>query len=581
MRFTAPVVVGAELPGNEQALGAFAHFGVGAVEVGPVALSGVTYSLVRHPATATITLQQPAPIGLAELETPLARNEHPSVRIMVRLAHRPGATVAEAAAERVTLIRRLAPYSDIFTLEPPPAEWSQAEWQTHLTQIQAAAGSCERPVFVGIAADTPPAVLAQRLDTAHHVELAGVLVSGRITDADGFHVLGAPTHAPALQTVQAIRSRYGSAWPICAGGIEHPANALALLHAGADLVHLDAGLVYGGPGLPKRINEALRAQHEPPPAPDLSRTLPGWLTIGWLWFMLLGVGMAIGGILAWLIAATTVVLPYDLAFVGMNREQLAAINPRLLPYMAHNRITLAGTMIAIGLMYTQLAVHAVRFRVHWAHTAIAVSAATGFLSFFLFLGYGYFDPLHAYVSLLLLPLFLLGLRARAAAPPVVPLPDTRNDRIWQLAQWGQLGAVALGVGLIGAGITIAGVGVSDVFVREDLIYLCTTAEALAAANPQLVALVAHDRAGLGGALISNGLAVLLLSLWGIRRGARWVWWTLLLAGTPGFAAALGVHWAIGYIDWRHLTPGLLGLALFGVTLALLGPYLLNGKRGSA
>ena len=33
--------------------------------------------------------------------------------------------------------------------------------------------------------------------------------------------------------------------------------ALDLLGAGADLVQVDSGLVFGGPGLPKRINEAV------------------------------------------------------------------------------------------------------------------------------------------------------------------------------------------------------------------------------------------------------------------------------------------------------------------------------------
>ncbi len=575
LSIAAPIMVAAEIAGNEQALGALARFGVGCVEVGPVAATSATATMVRDPANGTITLQGPSLTAVTDLEAQLARSAKLPAQIAVRLAHHPQAGAATAATERIMLIRRLAPYIDLFTLDPPPAEWSAAAWQAHLSAVNAAAEQSNRPLLVSLAADTKPIELEQRLGPACAIGLAGVMISGQVQTTDEAITLGTPAHAPALNTVHAIRAAYGPTWPIIAGGgVHQPAEALALLDAGADLVQLDTGLIFAGPGLPKRINEALRARAEPPPAADTPHHIRAWLTAGWLWMLLLGIGMGVGGVLAWLIAATSVVLPYDLAFVGMSREQLAALNPRLLPYMAHNRITLAGTMIAIGLLYAQLAIHAVRFRVHWAHTTIAVSAATGFLSFFLFLGYGYFDPLHAYVSLLLLPLFLLGLRAHAAAPPLVPLPDLHNDRNWRMAQWGQLGAVGLGVGLIGAGITIAGVGVSDVFVPEDLLYLCTTAAALERANPQLVALVAHDRAGLGGALVSNGLAVLLLSLWGIRRGARWIWWTLLFAGTPGFIAALGVHWAIGYVYWWHLMPGLLGLALFLFTLALLGPYLL-------
>lgn len=433
-----------------------------------------------------------------------------------------------------------------------------------------------RPLVVGVAADGDSGALERWVGPALAAGMDGVLVCGRLPGPDSEILLGDPAHAPAVAAVRALRARWGDEVAVLAGGSgQEPAGALALLDAGADLVLLDAGLVFGGPGLPKRINEALRARSEPSAKVVVPRTLPGWLTTGWLWMLLLGVGMLIGGALAWLVAATTVVLPYDLAFVGMTREQLAAINPRLLPYMAHNRITLAGTMLSIGVLYVQLALHAVRFGTHWAHTTIGVSAATGFLSFFLFLGYGYFDPLHAYVSLLLLPLFLLGLRAHADAPPAVPAADLHNDRDWRLAQWGQLGAVTLGVGLVGAGVTIIGVGLTIVYVPEDLAFLCVSAAELRSASERLAPLVAHDRAGLGGALIANGLGVLLLGLWGVRRRARWVWWTLLLVGAPGFAAALGVHWAIGYLDLWHLAPGLLGLALFVVTLLLLGPYLLR------
>ena len=39
----------------------------------------------------------------------------------------------------------------------------------------------------------------------------------------------------------------------------------------------------------------------------------------WVWIALLGFGMLIGGCLAWAVAATRVVLPYDEAFVGLSR----------------------------------------------------------------------------------------------------------------------------------------------------------------------------------------------------------------------------------------------------------------------
>ncbi len=97
-------------------------------------------------------------------------------------------------------------------------------------------------------------------------------------------------------------------------------------------------------------------------------------------------------------------------------------------------------------------------------------------------------------------------------------------------------------------------------MHEDLAFLDTTAQALAAVQPNLVPLVAHDRATLGGMLLANGLVILLTALWGFRPGERWLWWTLLLAGLPGYAAAIGVHYAVGYESAFHLAPAFVGLA---------------------
>lgn len=292
--------------------------------------------------------------------------------------------------------------------------------------------------------------------------------------------------------------------------------------------------------------------------------------------LLLGLGMIVAGSVVGVVGATRVLLPYDEAFVGLTRDGMAAASPRLLPFLQHDRVTLAGAMVSIGVLYAMLAWRAQRGGERWAKVAVATSALVGFASFFLYLGFGYFDPLHALVSLLLLPLFVAGLLDPAHAPPAVPVADLRNDRAWRLAQWGQLALVSLGIGLVVAGTYIAVVGSTRVFVPEDLAFL------QGAPSGRLLALTAHDRAGLGGALASDGLAVLLVSMWGVRRGARWVWWTLLASGAVGFSAAIGVHYAVGYVDARHLAPAFLALAIFAAGLALSAPFMLQGRsRGPA
>jgi hypothetical protein len=132
--------------------------------------------------------------------------------------------------------------------------------------------------------------------------------------------------------------------------------------------------------------------------------------------------------------------------------------------------------------------------------------------------------------------------------------------------------------LIAAGLVISTIGCTKVFVPEDLDFMGTTAEALRSANPRLMPLAAHDRATFGGMLVSSGLLLLLSSLWGFRQGARWLWWAFLTSALPAYAAAIGVHFAVGYINAMHLAPAFAGLALFVTALALSYPYLCAGDE---
>jgi hypothetical protein len=200
--------------------------------------------------------------------------------------------------------------------------------------------------------------------------------------------------------------------------------------------------------------------------------------MSWLWLLLMGLGMLVGGMLALAIAETRVVLPYDEAFSGMTREELAAVNPRLLAFMAHDRVTLAGTMVTIGILYVALSYFGVRRGLHWAQRSIVISAFAGFGSFFLFLGFGYFDPFHAFVTTILFQFLLLGVHSELGVAAPNPLPDVREDGRWRLGLWGQFLMILHACGLLAAGATISFVGCTWVFVHEDLEFMQTTAEAL-------------------------------------------------------------------------------------------------------
>ena len=63
-----------------------------------------------------------------------------------------------------------------------------------------------------------------------------------------------------------------------------------------------------------------------------------------------GLTMAGAGAVIMLVGMTRVFVPEDLAYLGMGPEGLHAINPRLIPLIAHDRAGFGGGLFSCGLM---------------------------------------------------------------------------------------------------------------------------------------------------------------------------------------------------------------------------------------
>jgi dihydroorotate dehydrogenase len=177
------------------------------------------------------------------------------------------------------------------------------------------------------------------------------------------------------------------------------------------------------------------------------------------------------------------------------------------------------------------------------------------------------------VTAVLLQLLLLGVHARLGVYTPETRPNIRGDRAWRMSLWGQLLLVLHGFALLAAGAVISLIGISQVFVHEDLQFLGTTAATLSSANPRLLPLVAHDRATLGGMLLASGWVFVLPALWGYRRNSAWLWWTLLIAGSIAYITAIAIHYAVGYLSFKHLLPAIGGFALLLLGSILSYPFL--------
>ncbi|MGZ6142831.1 MAG: hypothetical protein ACXWLM_05810 [Myxococcales bacterium] len=290
----------------------------------------------------------------------------------------------------------------------------------------------------------------------------------------------------------------------------------------------------------------------------------GWT---WEWLAICGLGLIAAGCAACAIALTVQLLPHDVRWLGMTARQLCDLHAcRIVHFMVHDRISFGGSLVAAGLTWVWIAARPLARGERWAFGALAASGAVGFLSFLSYLGFGYLDAWHERATLLLLGCFVLGLwRCRAIAPVAAP----------PAADWdgpGRAGHALLlftAAGMIAGGLTICVLGMTAVFVPQDLEFMRVDVGALRAISDRLVPLIAHDRAGFGGGLVSGGLAIGMVAWRGVRPGRRELWWVLSLAGAAGFGTAILVHPFVGYLSASHLAPAVLGAATFTAAMALL------------
>ncbi|MEU4271687.1 hypothetical protein [Streptomyces sp. NPDC026092] len=329
-------------------------------------------------------------------------------------------------------------------------------------------------------------------------------------------------------------------------------------------------LVEAGPGWFARVTEAATPTAPAPGLRDVGRDPRRWPA--WVWGLLVGLGMIGAGLGAAAITLGPVLLWYDRDYLGMTLDELHAANHHLVHFLQHDRITMAGTMVSIGALYTGLAVGGIRRGRAWAREAYLISGAIGFPTLFYFLVTGFVEPLHTATTLVLFPMFVAAVRRAPHTPRWRRMPEG-PERERRRALVGQLLLIVTGAGLFFGGTVISVVGLTGVFVPSDLVFLGADTKALEAVNPRLVPFVAHDRAGFGGALMAAAVAITLLSAWGWGRGEAWVFWSLATAAAFGFLPAVVVHGAIHYTDFLHLAPVYIGILATAVGLFLARPYL--------
>ncbi|WP_437886480.1 quinone-dependent dihydroorotate dehydrogenase [Sorangium sp. So ce307] len=133
------------------------------------------------------------------------------------------------------------------------------------------AGGRPLPLLIKVAPDLGDEELEALLAVVEEVGLAGVIATNTTVRRDGLAtspaaveamgaggLSGPPLRQRSLAMVRRIRARLGGGVTVIgAGGVESAEHAMDQIQAGADLVQLYTGFIYGGPLLPASIARGL------------------------------------------------------------------------------------------------------------------------------------------------------------------------------------------------------------------------------------------------------------------------------------------------------------------------------------
>jgi hypothetical protein len=297
---------------------------------------------------------------------------------------------------------------------------------------------------------------------------------------------------------------------------------------------------------------------------------------------LTGIALIFSGLFAFFLGATGHFLPHDIAFLGMTADELRAISDsRLVYFMIHDRVSFGGSILGVGTLYLWLAEFPLRAGQPWAWWTLLFSGIIGFLSFLAYLGYGYLDTWHGIATLVLLPIFLVGIYksrtlVRHSQSSDASATTPQRSSIKSAFGLGRLLLLITAFCLVLGGLIITTVGMTTVFVPQDLEYMHVDSSALQIANPHLIPLIAHDRAGFGGGVCCCGMTMFLCVLYGPP--SRGLWQALLITGAAGFGSAIGVHFPIGYTSFIHLAPAFLGALMFAAGMLLTFPKMMSAGQ---
>jgi dihydroorotate dehydrogenase len=282
--FAHPIGLAAGFDKNATAYEALAGLGFGHVEVGTVTAQAQPGNpkprLFRLPADrALINRMGFNNLGADVVKTHLTQKR--SVPLGVNIGKTKIVPEAEAVADYVTSARLLGPLADyvVVNVSSPNTPGLRALQAVELLRPLLTAVKAElsteavrRPLLLKIAPDLSDEDIDAIADLALDVGLDGIIATNTTISRAGLRtpaerveacgaggLSGAVLKARSLQVLQRLRRRVGTRLVLVSvGGIETAEDAWARLRAGASLVQIYTGFIYGGPLMIWSLQRGLR-----------------------------------------------------------------------------------------------------------------------------------------------------------------------------------------------------------------------------------------------------------------------------------------------------------------------------------
>ena len=289
IRFPNPVGLAAGFDRNGEALRPLSALGFGFVEIGTVTprpqAGNPRPRVFRLPKDRAIVNR----IGIANrgLDATVRhlRRGHEGILVGCNIGKNTDTPPENAPADYLRLFRNLYQYADYFTVNiscDNACHDEKTYTRGHLLSIldplfDFRRGQSEyRPVMLKISPDLSDEEIDRVTDVLMSTPLDGIVATNGTHRREGLHtshmaldkigsgrLSGAPLTQRAVEVVRRIHTRSGGNFPIIGvGGIMSPADAKAMLDAGADLLQLYTGYIYEGPGLVGEICRSLIADAE-------------------------------------------------------------------------------------------------------------------------------------------------------------------------------------------------------------------------------------------------------------------------------------------------------------------------------